>query len=139
MRLLVSWLRDFVDVPASAEEIADTLGLRGFEVASLEPVPADLPRAPWQTTAGPDSIIDFEITANRPDCLSVVGLAREVATSYNLPLVLPSQAAGAKVALAPESVGESDRLKVTLEAAALRPRDAAPAGDLTPAAPSPPF
>src|SRR5439155_19209341 len=32
MRLLLSWLRDFVDVPASAEEIAAKLALRGFEV-----------------------------------------------------------------------------------------------------------
>jgi len=30
MRLVVSWLRDFIDVTASAEAIADTLGLRGF-------------------------------------------------------------------------------------------------------------
>ena len=36
MRLLVSWVRDFVDVTASPEEIAETLALRGFEVASIE-------------------------------------------------------------------------------------------------------
>ena len=40
MRLVVSWLRDFVDVKASPEEIADTLALRGFEVASIEPLEA---------------------------------------------------------------------------------------------------
>ena len=38
MRLVISWLRDFVDVTASADEIAETLGLRGFEVASIEPL-----------------------------------------------------------------------------------------------------
>jgi phenylalanyl-tRNA synthetase beta chain len=31
-------------------------------------------------------VIDFEITANRPDCLSVIGLAREVSALYDLPL-----------------------------------------------------
>jgi len=36
MRLVLSWLREFVDIKASAEEIADTLSLRGFEVASIE-------------------------------------------------------------------------------------------------------
>jgi len=36
MRLLISWVRDFVDVQASPKEIADTLALRGFEFASLE-------------------------------------------------------------------------------------------------------
>jgi phenylalanyl-tRNA synthetase beta chain len=78
MRLVVSWLREFVDVPASAQDIADTLGLRGFEVASLEALP------------GGDAVIDFEVTANRPDCLSVLGLAREVATAYDSPITLPS-------------------------------------------------
>ncbi len=38
MRLLVSWLRDFVDVHAPAEDIAEKVGLRGFEVASIEPI-----------------------------------------------------------------------------------------------------
>jgi phenylalanyl-tRNA synthetase beta chain len=66
-------LREFVDVPASARDIADTLGLRGFEVASLEALP------------GGDAVIDFEVTANRPDCLNVLGLAREVATAVRLP------------------------------------------------------
>ena len=104
MRLLVSWLRDFVDVTASVEEIAEGLALRGFEVASVEPAP-DGVRAPWLTTPAaqtsnlPDGVIDFEITANRPDCLSVLGLAREVATLYGLPLTLPSTAAGATIAL----------------------------------------
>ena len=33
-----------------------------------------------------DTVFDFEITSNRPDCLSVLGLAREVSATYNLPL-----------------------------------------------------
>ncbi len=32
-----------------------------------------------------DDIVEFEITSNRPDCLSVRGLAREVASTYDLP------------------------------------------------------
>jgi hypothetical protein len=80
MRLLISWLRDFVDVTASAEDIALGLALRGFEVASVE-------------HHGDDAVIDFEIPANRPDCLAVLGLAREVATLYRLPLT-PRSAAG---------------------------------------------
>ena len=34
-------------------------------------------------------VIDFELTYNRPDCLSIIGLAREVAATLNKPLVLP--------------------------------------------------
>jgi hypothetical protein len=47
MRLVLSWLRDFVDVDASAEDIAGTLGLRGFEVAAIETIDAS------------DAVIDF--------------------------------------------------------------------------------
>lgn len=35
-----------------------------------------------------DTVVEFEITSNRPDCMSVVGLAREVAATYNVPLKL---------------------------------------------------
>ncbi len=35
-----------------------------------------------------DVVVEFEITPNRPDCLSVIGLAREAAASYNTPLTL---------------------------------------------------
>lgn len=33
-----------------------------------------------------DTSVEFEITSNRPDCLSVIGLARETAAAYNKPL-----------------------------------------------------
>lgn len=35
-----------------------------------------------------DHVVDFEITNNRPDCLSVIGLARESAASFHVPLTL---------------------------------------------------
>ena len=72
MKVLVSWLRDFVDVAASAEEIAKTMSVRGFAVEGLEHVGEG------------DAVIDFEVTGNRPDCMCVMGMAREVATAYNL-------------------------------------------------------
>jgi len=118
MRLVLSWLREFVDVPASADEIAGTIGLRGFEVASVE-----------QLSDG-DAVIDFEITANRPDCLSVLGLAREVATAFNRPLSLPSSDSGARVRLASLPGGDS-RVRVAIEDADLCPRYAALVADVT--------
>ena len=33
-----------------------------------------------------DTSVEFEITSNRPDCLSVIGLARETAAAYGLPM-----------------------------------------------------
>ena len=37
-----------------------------------------------------DTVVEFEITSNRPDCLSVIGLARETAISFDKPLNIPS-------------------------------------------------
>jgi phenylalanyl-tRNA synthetase beta chain len=126
MRLLVSWVRDFVDVKASPEEIAERLSLRGFEVASIEASPV----AGHQDAA--DAVIDFEVTANRPDCLSVMGFAREIATAFRLPMHSPSNQPGARIGLSSSSTGESDRLKVTLEDAELCPRYAAAVAEVTP-------
>lgn len=33
-----------------------------------------------------DTVTEFEITSNRPDCLSIIGLAREAAATYKLPM-----------------------------------------------------
>lgn len=33
-----------------------------------------------------DTTVEFEITSNRPDCLSVIGLAREASATFNVPL-----------------------------------------------------
>ncbi len=35
-----------------------------------------------------DHVVEFEITPNRPDCLSVIGLAREVSATFDAPLAL---------------------------------------------------
>ncbi len=39
-----------------------------------------------------ETVIEFEITPNRPDCLSVIGIARESAATYGAPLHIPSPA-----------------------------------------------
>ena len=36
-----------------------------------------------------DTVVDFEITSNRPDCLSITGLAREAAATFSVPMKLP--------------------------------------------------
>jgi phenylalanyl-tRNA synthetase beta chain len=114
MRLVISWLRDFVDVKASPQEIADTIGLRGFEVAAIEPLDAG------------DAVIDFEVTANRPDCLSVMGLAREVATAFQIPYAPTHVTGGAAV-----PTGDNDRIRVTIEDEQLGPRYAGAVADIT--------
>jgi phenylalanyl-tRNA synthetase beta chain len=74
MKVPYSWLREMVDVTASPADVATTMSVRGFAVEGLETLPDG------------DTVLDFEVTANRPDCTSVRGLAREVATAYDLPL-----------------------------------------------------
>ncbi len=37
-----------------------------------------------------DASVEFEITSNRPDCLSVIGLARETAVSFDRPYSIPT-------------------------------------------------
>ena len=74
MKIQLSWLRDFVEVPGSPEDVAQTMSVRGFAVEGIEALGQG------------DAVMDFEITANRPDCLSVIGMAREVATAYERPL-----------------------------------------------------
>jgi len=49
------------------------------------------PGTPFAELMGPpEDVIELEITWNRPDCLSVIGVAREVAALYGLSLKLPS-------------------------------------------------
>jgi phenylalanyl-tRNA synthetase beta chain len=79
MKAPLSWIREFVDVTASAEEIGAKMGMRGLPLESLE-------------THGDEVVMDFEVTANRPDCMSIVGIAREIATAYSLPLSGPAKA-----------------------------------------------
>ncbi|MGO9557751.1 MAG: phenylalanine--tRNA ligase subunit beta [Acidimicrobiales bacterium] len=38
---------------------------------------------------GPDVVFDLAIEPNRPDCLSMVGIARDLASRFGLPLLLP--------------------------------------------------
>ncbi len=65
-----------------------------------------------------DSVVEFEITSNRPDCLSVIGLARESAVSFDRPLTVPTPAV--------KGAGDGDKVEnhinVTIDEPALCPR-----------------
>lgn len=50
-----------------------------------------------------DTVVEFEITSNRPDCLSVIGLARETAISFNKPLNIPTPAV--------KELGDGDKIE----------------------------
>lgn len=69
----------------------DELGLSEDHTGLFE-LPADTaPGTPLRDIlGGPDVVLDLEITPNRPDCLSLLGVAREVAALYRRPLRPPS-------------------------------------------------
>jgi phenylalanyl-tRNA synthetase beta chain len=73
MKVVYNWLKQFVDVTASPAALRARLSLAGMAVDSIE-----------ETAAGP--VLDAEVTANRPDCLGHLGIAREVAAIYRQPL-----------------------------------------------------
>ncbi|MBM3790404.1 MAG: phenylalanine--tRNA ligase subunit beta [Acidobacteria bacterium] len=69
MRISLEWLRDYVDVPEAPEKLKDDLTMIGLAVESID-----------RYRGSP--VLDLEITANRPDCLNHLGVAREIAALY---------------------------------------------------------
>ena len=78
MKVPLSWIREFVDVTASAEEIGKLMSMRGLALEGLEHWPA---LSEQGESKNDDVVMDFDVTANRPDCMSVIGIAREIATA----------------------------------------------------------
>jgi phenylalanyl-tRNA synthetase beta chain len=103
-----AWLRDFVRVPDDPETVAREISLRGFEVAEVE--------------HGRLPVIDFEITANRPDCLSHAGLAREASAIWGLPLQMPDMVMPTPLRPADAGPGGADELDVVVADPDLCPR-----------------
>ncbi len=130
MKILLSWLRDFVDVPGTPEDLARTMSVRGFAVEGID------------RTGDGDAIIDFEVTANRPDCMSVSGMAREIATAYGLQVrrpatrsgdlsAVPTGADGPGLTLVSLKSTEQGDARITIDAADLCPRYAGAVADVT--------
>jgi len=72
MNTSVAWINEYLEPPATAEQQAELLTRAGFPTEHFEPV--TLPDGSVDTRQ------DIEITSNRGDCLSHVGLAREIAS-----------------------------------------------------------
>src|ERR1700752_728461 len=62
---------------------------------------------------GAEEILDFDVTANRPDCLSTLGIAREIATVYGLPL---GQGSGIRDQGSAKDRGSEPSVPITIEA-----------------------
>ena len=87
MKISYNWLKEFVDISGSPEEIASRLALSGTNIAGIENGPGG-------------AVLDAEVSSNRPDCLGMVGIARELSAVYHVPLKTispkPPESASAK-------------------------------------------
>ena len=110
MKVSCQWLQEFVDIGSldvdvqGLAEALTRLGLAVEEVIQL----------------GDDSVLDLEVTTNRPDCLNHLGVAREISAQFRIPLDLPDFSS-------PEKVNQPASLstQVAIENADLCPRYAA--------------
>jgi phenylalanyl-tRNA synthetase beta chain len=85
---------------------ADELGLPGGHEGILV-LPAGLePGTPFADATGitPDVVVDLEVNANRPDAMSVAGVARDLAARLGLPFAVPTPAPTTGPAVAPVTV-----------------------------------
>jgi phenylalanyl-tRNA synthetase beta chain len=91
MKVPVRWLKEYVEPPASPQELARHLVMAGAGVEGVE-----------------GDVLDLEITANRADLLSMLGVARETGVILGRPVKVPDVAF-------PETgapVGEAVRVEV---------------------------
>ncbi|HCK42638.1 MAG TPA: phenylalanine--tRNA ligase subunit beta [Planctomycetaceae bacterium] len=72
-----NWLKEYVDLDMSVDELTDRLTLTGLNLEGVEKIGADV-------------AIDLEVTSNRPDCLGHIGVAREVAVIWQQSLREPA-------------------------------------------------
>jgi phenylalanyl-tRNA synthetase beta chain len=77
MKISLHWLNDYVDTgDLTPEQVAEILSNVGLPCEGIERL-------------GDDSVIDVEVTSNRGDCLSHIGIARELAAATGKELRLP--------------------------------------------------
>ena len=72
MKVPMSWLKEYVDPPASPQDLSKLLVMAGVGVESVE-----------------GDVLDLEITANRADLLSMLGVARETGVNLRKPVRVP--------------------------------------------------
>jgi len=69
MKISLNWLKEFVDIPDDPQGFGRKATGVGLAVDAIE------------TTAS-DTIYEFDVTTNRPDCLNHLGMAREASAIY---------------------------------------------------------
>ena len=79
MKISYNWLNELVALTLSPVELREALTMAGLAVEGVEEV-------------GDDHILDLDLTSNRPDALSHLGVAREAVESVHVrPQILADQ------------------------------------------------
>lgn len=76
MKTSISWLKDYIDIKETPEKLAEKLIMAGIHVSSIK-------------KENNDALFEFEITSNRSDCLSILGIAREIGALLKRDLYVP--------------------------------------------------
>lgn len=76
MNISYNWLRELSGTTMEPRELAERLTMLGLAVEGVH-------------ESGDDYVLDIDLTSNRPDCLSHIGVAREVAAMEGTRLRLP--------------------------------------------------
>src|ERR671926_1376375 len=76
MDISYNWLRDLTDVTLDPRALAERLTMAGLAVDAVH-------------EKGDDFVLEFDLTSNRPDCLSHLGIAREAAALAGARVRLP--------------------------------------------------
>ncbi len=112
----------------------DELGLSDDHSGILIlPPPTQAGLALVDLIGAPDTVLTIEVTPNRGDCLSIIGMAREVAAIYNIPLQWPNPQPK------PGSFEASERVNVEVVDPQACPRYTARVVDQCRVGPSPPW
>ena len=78
MKILKSWLKDYIDFDLNNNELASKLNLSGTEVEDITSI--------LDRNIDSDCVLELEITANRGDCLSHLGIAHEISALTHQPV-----------------------------------------------------
>lgn len=97
MLISYNWLKEYVDIKLPPAKLAELLTMSGLSVDYVKDIPGD-------------TIINIEITSNRPDWLSYIGVAREIAAITGCRLKVPSANKGAGVK--GQGAGKSIQIRV---------------------------
>jgi phenylalanyl-tRNA synthetase beta chain len=76
MKISVGWIREYITIAQSDEELSALLTSIGFAVDAIEEIKGE-------------KIFEIDVTTNRPDCMNVMGIVRELSAATGAAVTPP--------------------------------------------------